>query len=51
MNNISSSVVLYTTKESIYNMNYWESYKMVKPCVEELYMEVSKLEKKRQIWK
>jgi glycosyltransferase involved in cell wall biosynthesis len=38
-------------KESIYNMNYWESYKMVKPCVEELYMEVSKLEKKRQIWK
>jgi len=38
-------------KESIYDVNYWESYKMVRPCVEELYVEVSKLEKNKQIWK
>ena len=38
-------------KESIYDVNNWETYKMAQPCVEELYVEVSKLEKNTQIWK
>jgi hypothetical protein len=38
-------------KECIYDVNNWESYKMARPCVEELYVEVSKLEKNTQIWK
>lgn len=41
----------FMPRESIYDVKSLESYKMVKPCVEELYMEVSKLEKKNQIWK
>ena len=38
-------------RESIYDVNSWESYKMAHPCVEELYAKVSELEKKKQIWK
>ena len=38
-------------KESIYDVNYWEGYKFARPCVEELYVVVSKLEKNKQIWK
>jgi glycosyltransferase involved in cell wall biosynthesis len=37
--------------ESIYDVNFWESYKMARPCVEELYLRIDKLEKKKQIWK
>ena len=37
--------------ESIYDFESWESYKMARPCVEELYVRVSELEKKKQIWK
>ncbi len=37
--------------ESIYDVNYWESYKNARPSVEELYAEVSKLEKNNQISK
>ena len=38
-------------RECIYDINYWESYKNVRPNVEELYAKVSELEKKKQIWK
>jgi glycosyltransferase involved in cell wall biosynthesis len=39
------------SRESIYDVEFWGSYKNVRPCVEELYMRVSELEKKKQIWK
>jgi glycosyltransferase involved in cell wall biosynthesis len=39
------------SRESIYDVEFWGSYKNVLPCVEELYMRVSELEKKKQIWK
>jgi glycosyltransferase involved in cell wall biosynthesis len=39
------------SRESIYDVEFWLSYKNVRPCVEELYMRVSELEKKKQIWK
>jgi len=38
-------------RESIYDVNIWESYKTSRPCVEELYLKISKLEKNKQIWK
>jgi hypothetical protein len=38
-------------KESLYNMNCWESFKNAEPNVEELYFKISELEKKKQIWK
>jgi hypothetical protein len=38
-------------RESIYDVNCWESYKNAFPNVEELYFKVSELEKKKQIWK
>jgi glycosyltransferase involved in cell wall biosynthesis len=38
-------------RESIYDVESWQSYKTAHPCVEELYERVSKLEKKKQIWK
>ena len=37
--------------ESIYDVNYWESYKDARPRVEETYLRVSELEKKKQILK
>jgi len=37
--------------ESIYDVNYWESYKDARSKVEETYLRVSKLEKNRQISK
>ena len=37
--------------ESIYDVNYWESYKKALPNVEELYTKISELEKNKQIWK
>jgi glycosyltransferase involved in cell wall biosynthesis len=37
--------------ESIYDVNYWQSYKNARPNVEELYLQIDKLEKKKQIWK
>jgi hypothetical protein len=36
---------------SIYDINIWESYKTSRPCVEELYLRIFELEKKKQIWK
>jgi hypothetical protein len=38
-------------RESIYDVNIWESYKTARPCVEELYLRIFELEKKKQIWK
>ena len=38
-------------RESIYDVESWKSYKMARPCVEELYMIMSELEKKKQICK
>ena len=38
-------------KECIYDVNYWQSYKNACPNVEELYLKVSELEKKKQILK
>jgi hypothetical protein len=38
-------------RESIYDVNCWESYKNARPNVEELYLKISELEKKKQIWK
>jgi hypothetical protein len=38
-------------RECIYDVNNWKSYKMASPCVEELYLRISELEKKKQIWK
>jgi glycosyltransferase involved in cell wall biosynthesis len=37
--------------KSIYYYNNWKSYKDARPCVEEIYLRVSKLEKKNQILK
>ena len=37
--------------ESIYDVEFWESYKNARPCVEELYLQIDKLEKKKQILK
>ena len=37
--------------ESIYDVEFWESYKNARPCVEELYTRIYELEKKKQIWK
>jgi glycosyltransferase involved in cell wall biosynthesis len=37
--------------ESIYDYNDWQSYKNACPNIEELYLRVAKLEKKKQIWK
>ena len=39
------------SRESIYDVESWQSYKTARPCVEELYERVSELEKKKQIWK
>jgi len=41
----------FSPRESIYDVESWESYKNARPCVEELYEVVSELEKKKQIWK
>jgi len=38
-------------RESIFDVESWESYKIAQHCVEELYAQVIELEKKRQIWK
>jgi glycosyltransferase involved in cell wall biosynthesis len=38
-------------RESIYDINILESYKNARPCVEELYLIISNLEKNKQIWK
>ena len=38
-------------RESIYDVESWESYKDARPNVEELYEAVFELEKKKQIWK
>jgi glycosyltransferase involved in cell wall biosynthesis len=38
-------------RECIYDVNNWLSYKTASPCVEELYLRISELEKKKQIWK
>jgi hypothetical protein len=37
--------------ESIYDYNDWQSYKDACPNIEELYLRVAELEKKKQIWK
>jgi hypothetical protein len=41
----------FMPRESIYDMNNWESYKNAFPNIEELYVRISELEKKKQIWK
>ena len=41
----------FMSRESIYDVNFWKSYKMARPCVEELYTRIYELEKKKQIWK
>jgi hypothetical protein len=38
-------------RESIYDVNCWDSYKNAFPNIEELYFKVAELEKKKQIWK
>lgn len=38
-------------RESIYDVNFWQSYKNAQPNIEELYIRVDELEKKKQIWK
>ena len=38
-------------RKSIYDVESWQSYKMACPCVEDLYLKVCELEKRKQIWR